>query len=164
MSNKKQPQFVSKPSPSDTGSNTAIPPRYQPPPLPASGTGILKHTAIKDAKLFVPKGQENLKNPSDPANSNKYYPTAVSVKQFHPYPVGGPSQARPNPRTFEEDLRVHSQIHQDLIRNPPQRLDEAGIPQHPQDLRLHQIRAGVRGFTEEDFHRITPGKVSIKIH
>lgn len=161
MSNKKQQQYVTKTTAADAGNS--VPPRYQPPPLPQTTTGILKHPTAKDTKQYPPKAPDNNVKVPYQTEPNKYYPTSVPAppgyKQYPPYsyPVVAPPGRPPlAARTFEEDLRAQSQIHQDLIRGPPQRPpEEPGIPQHPPDLRLQQHRQPAR-YPEDDFHRQPP--------
>lgn len=147
MSNKKQQQYVGKAS-STADPGNSVPPRYQPPPLPqaTTTTGILKHPTVKETKQYPVKVADNVKVPY-PADPNKFYPTTVSAppghKQYqYPYPQ---NRAPPGARTFEEDLRAQSQIHQDLIRGP-QRVEEDNT-----DARFQQ-RLPVR-YPDDDFHR-----------
>lgn len=149
MSNKKQQQYVDKTTTAEAGNS--VPPRYQPPPLPQTTTGILKHPTTKDSKQFLTKASDNVKVPYQP-ETNKFYPTAVPVasayKQY-PYPY---AQNRPTTaRTFEEDLRAQSQIHQDLIRGPQRSQEEPGVLTHPSDPRIQQ-RIPIR-YSDEEFHR-----------
>lgn len=129
MSNKKQQQYIIKPSTTDAGNS--VPPRYQPPPLPPANVGILKHPAVKDnAKQYNPKVPDNVsvKIPY-PTDSAKYFPVASpGGKPYpYPYPIGIP-QGRPPVRPAEEEIRTtQAQVHQVPQRN----LDEPGVPQVP---------------------------------
>lgn len=155
MSNKKQQQYVTKTSTADAG-NT-VPPRYQPPPIPQTTAGILKHTTTKETKQHLPKSQDNVKIPYQ-QEPNKYYPAPVPVpsgfKYPYPYPAV-PQQNRTTVRTFEEDLRAQSQIHQDLIRLGPQRpQEESSALQHTTDIRVpHRVPTR---YSEDEFHRHPP--------
>ncbi|KAK5643506.1 hypothetical protein RI129_007351 [Pyrocoelia pectoralis] len=151
MSNKKQQQYVGKASSSADAGNS-VPPRYQPPPLPqtTTTTGILKHPTVKDTKQYPSKTADNVKVPY-PVDANKFYPTTVPAAPTHKqyqyqYPQ---NRAPPTTRTFEEDLRAQSQIHQDLIRGP-QRVEEDPTLQHLPDARFQRLP--VR-YPDDEFHR-----------
>ncbi|KAF5285494.1 hypothetical protein FQA39_LY16619 [Lamprigera yunnana] len=151
MSNKKQQQYVGRTSQTAEAGNS-VPPRYQPPPLPQTTTGILKHSTTKDTKQYPTKAPDNVKVPYQ-TEPNKFYPTTVPVapayKQYpFPYPQ---NRASTGARTFEEDLRAQSQIHQDLIRGPQRAPEDPSILQHSSDPRIQQ-RLPVR-YPEEEFHR-----------
>lgn len=130
MSNKKS--FINKTT--GTESQGAIPPRYQPPPIP-NGQGILKHPP-KDAK-YPPKATENVKL-LYPNEQVKFYPNLPPGKQYQ-YPQSNLDIGR----------TTQVQIHQENPRSRP--LDEPGIPQVPPDLRLAQQRQPLR--YEDEFHR-----------
>ncbi|XP_066252307.1 coiled-coil domain-containing protein 85C isoform X1 [Euwallacea similis] len=126
----KKPFLTAKSSTGEVApSGTAIPPRYQPPPIPNAATGILKHPNAKDAaKLYPAKvPDQNLVNP-------KYYPTAQLPKQYYPAHQY-PQQSVPAIRPEDHNTKITQvQVHQPDIRSRP--LDEPGIPQvNSNDLR-----------------------------
>ncbi|KAJ8984360.1 hypothetical protein NQ317_003507 [Molorchus minor] len=104
MSNKKT--FVATKATQDQGGT--VPPRYQPPPIPTGGQGILKHPPKDAIKYPAPKIPDNVKVLYPPDQTAKYYPNHQG-KQYHHYP-----------------------------QYPPQRPVEDGYPQHRQPIKYEE--------------------------
>ncbi|XP_060530494.1 coiled-coil domain-containing protein 85C-A [Cylas formicarius] len=96
---------------------SGVPPRYQPPPVPANH-GILKNPSAKDAKPHLHKISDTLGN----LNPSKYYPPQQKSFPFLQYP------AQSVPPRVEDHARItQAQVHQQDQRSRP--LDEPGVPQ-----------------------------------